>query len=213
MHAKGRVWWGRLALLLSPVLLIAPIEGLARLRGYGGYPPVFREIGDVDGARLVELDWQGSASYFFSARAGRGASRQQSFFMPKPAGVYRILLAGESAARGYPHPLPLTAGAFLEAMLEAARPGVDVEVINMGTTAVASYPVYDMVRQALPYQPDVVIVYAGNNEFSAPMAWRPLTMLGPVPPRSRLRAGCTAWGLCNGSMHAGATPPHGETRP
>ena len=158
-------WLFRLTLIALPLLILAAIEGGLRWRGLGGLPPLMREIGVVDGRLLVELDWQGSASYFFSAHPGRGTSRQQSFFMPKPPGTLRIMLAGESAARGYPYALPLTAGSFLETMLEDVRPGTDVEVINMGTTAVASFPVYDMVRQAMPYQPDLVIVYAGNNEF------------------------------------------------
>ncbi len=138
--------------------------GLRRV-GYGGYPAVFREVGDVEGLRLVELDWPGPESYFFQNHFGRGSSYQQSFFMPKNAHQVRIFLCGESAIKGDPQPLPLSAGAFLELMLEDLWPGTDVEIVNLGVTAVASYPVLDILRQAVVYEPDLVIIYTGNNEF------------------------------------------------
>lgn len=154
-----------MVLALIPVVLLAVSEAALRLAGQGGHAPLFREIGAAAGGLLVEVDWRGSQSYFFNRKPGRGACHQQSFLMPKPPGVVRIFLAGESAIQGFPQPLPLSAGAFLEAMLEDAWPGRDVEVINLGTTAVASFAVADMVKQALRYAPDLVIVYAGNNEF------------------------------------------------
>jgi hypothetical protein len=50
-------------------------------------------------------------------------------------------------------------------MLTDACPDRKIEVINLGTTAVASFPVSRIARAALPYDPDWMIVYTGNNEF------------------------------------------------
>jgi hypothetical protein len=85
--------------------------------------------------------------------------------MPKPAETVRIFLFGESAAKGYPQPRNLAMSAFMEAMLTDAWPGRTVEVINMGTTAVASFPIIPMVREAVALQPDLFVFYVGNNEF------------------------------------------------
>lgn len=158
-------WTSRGLALLFAGLLLVVVEGALRLSGYGGFPPLVREIGEVDGRMLHEIDTQSTQSYFFGAVPGRGSARGSNFFEPKGTNTVRIVLAGESAILGIPQPRPLTAGAFLEWGLEKAWPGKDVEIINLGTTAVASFPVYDLVRQLMPHQPDLLIVYAGNNEF------------------------------------------------
>jgi hypothetical protein len=56
---------------------------------------------------------------------------------------------GESAAKGYPQPRNLSMQSFLEAMLQDAWPDRKVEVISLGTTAVASFPLVSMVREAV----------------------------------------------------------------
>jgi len=85
--------------------------------------------------------------------------------MPKPADTLRIVLIGESAAKGYPQPRNLAMSAFLETMLAERLPGRTIEVINLGTTAVASFPLVYATRDALAFDPDLVIFYVGNNEF------------------------------------------------
>jgi tetratricopeptide (TPR) repeat protein len=40
-----------------------------------------------------------------------------------------------------------------------------VEVINLGTTAIASFPVMCIAEETLEYDPDLIVVYSGNNEF------------------------------------------------
>ncbi|MBP7828390.1 MAG: SGNH/GDSL hydrolase family protein [Kiritimatiellae bacterium] len=160
-----RGFWSRLALAAVPLALLAALEGGLRWRGYGGHPPVIREIGAVNGRRLVEVEARATRDYFLGTVPGRGGGRQSSFYQPKDSNTVRIVLAGESAILGFPQPPPLTAGSFLAWALRRVWPDREVEIINLGTTAVASYPVYDMVRQVLPYDPDLVVVYAGNNEF------------------------------------------------
>src|SRR5262249_44649670 len=77
----------------------------------------------------------------------------------------RIFLVGESAAKGYPQPRNLASWAFLQKMLGDAWPDRKVEVINLGTTAVASFPVLGMLTEALEFEPDLVIIHTGHNEF------------------------------------------------
>lgn len=115
--------------------------------------------------RIIETNPQAGASYFMANQTGRGANRMESFLHPKNEGDIRIILTGESAALGFPHAPPFTAGRFLQTMLQDIIPDRRVEVINLGTTAVASFPVFDMARKTLAYDPDLLIVYAGHNEF------------------------------------------------
>lgn len=162
---RRRRWPGRVAALGFAVLLLGGTEFALRRAGFGGFPPLVREIGEVGGRRLFEVEAVAMQSYFATHRAGRGSGRQSSFYEPKSPDTIRIVLAGESALLGYPQPPPLSAASFLAWSLERCWPGRTVELINLSTTAVASFPVADMTRQLLDHQPDLVIVYAGNNEF------------------------------------------------
>ncbi|GJQ26065.1 MAG: hypothetical protein HBSAPP02_10970 [Phycisphaerae bacterium] len=145
--------------------LFGAVEGVTRLCGYGGYPALMKTIGPVSGGTLVVTDPAGAASYFFANKGRAGSMFENALLMPKPAGTVRIFLCGESAMKGFPQPMALSAGAFLQAMLGDCLPGRTVEVVNLATTAVASFPVMAMLEDAIDYQPDLVIVYCGNNEF------------------------------------------------
>jgi len=154
---------GTLAML--PLLLLLAAEGILRLAGYGGYDRLLRIAGDVAGGKLVISDQAGAISYFFANRTRPGYNDQYNFLTPKPKGVFRIFIVGESAAKGYPQPRNLASSAFLEKMLADAWPERKVEVINLGTTAVASFPVLGMLTEALDFEPDLVIIHTGHNEF------------------------------------------------
>lgn len=157
--------WFRLAALLLPVLLLFAVEGFFRLKGHGGYPPLLRRVGAVPGGELVLADQSGAIPWFFANSDRPGYNDQYTFVTPKPTNVFRVFMVGESAMKGYPQPRNLASSAFLKAMLQDAWPGRRVEVINLGTTAVASYPVLGMMTEALEYQPDLVIIHTGHNEF------------------------------------------------
>jgi len=153
-------------LLALPFLLLGAIEGGLRLAGFGGYPPTFVEVGTLDdGSMLVMSDPAGPASYFFSGRSQGLALDPVAFRVPKPESTFRIVWVGGSAAKGIPQPRPLRASAFLEAMLGDLCPDRDVEVINLGVPGIAAYPVLGVLTDALRYEPDLVVVYSGNNEY------------------------------------------------
>jgi tetratricopeptide (TPR) repeat protein len=125
-----------------------------------------------------------SKPYFFANPDRPGYAEQTNFRMPKPAGTVRIFLVGESAAKGYPQPRNLSMSAFLQEMLQAAWPGRTVETINLGTTAVASFPLVYQVRDALRFDPDLFIFYLGNNEFFGAYGTGSLSAAGRLPPRA-----------------------------
>ncbi|NNF03254.1 MAG: hypothetical protein HKN17_02205, partial [Rhodothermales bacterium] len=49
--------------------------------------------------------------------------------------------------------------------LTARLPGVRVEMINLGMTAVNSYTIRDLTRHVRRMEPDAVVIYAGHNEY------------------------------------------------
>ncbi len=158
----------RLFRLLALSLVVLPLligELLARRAGYGGYPPVFARLGDYAGKTWYGTHQPGLSTFFFQNLTTVGSMEEQVFAMPKDERTLRVLLLGESAMRGYPQPPSLAASSFFKAMLADVFPQRQIEVLNFGTTAVASFAVMHILDEALAFDPDVVIVYCGNNEF------------------------------------------------
>jgi hypothetical protein len=70
------------------------------------------------------------------------------------------------AAQGDPNPFGVAR--VLEVLLRDQYPGVELEVVNAAATAINSHYVYAAARGALRLEPDVFVVYAGNNEVVGP---------------------------------------------
>ncbi len=180
--AKRRVF--RILAIALPFLVLVSIEGGLRLWGRGGYPPFLREAGHLPtGETLCLVEPAASKPYFFANPDRPGYAEQTNFRMPKPAGTIRIFLVGESAAKGYPQPRNLSMAAFLQAMLQSAWPERTAEVIDLGTTAVASFPLVYQVSDALRYDPDLFIFYVGNNEFFGAYGTGSINASGILHPR------------------------------
>lgn len=158
------------------------MEIALRLFGFGGYPPFIRSVGTLpQGEQLCIVEPAASKPYFFANPTRPGYAEQSSFIMPKPKDTLRIFLIGESAAKGYPQPRNLAMSEFLQTMLGDVLPQKRVEVINLGTTAVASFPLVYQVQDALRYQPDWFVFYVGNNEFFGAYGTASINAAGTMP--------------------------------
>jgi len=85
----------------------------------------------------------------------------------KPAGTFRIFVLGESAAMGDPDPA-YGFSRYLEAMLGQRFPEKKFEVVNTGSVAINSHVMLPIARALAKQQPDVFIIYSGNNEVVGP---------------------------------------------
>jgi hypothetical protein len=74
----------------------------------------------------------------------------------------RVVLIGESVARGYLYDPLFTPAIALEAMLKARLGADEVEVIDLARVNL-SYEIRELARGALQLEPDAVIILAGNN--------------------------------------------------
>lgn len=180
MTRISRGWFVRLAAVAlipgSVVVCFLAVEFFLRLAGIG-YPPAFfvplgRNQLHVTNDRF---GWR-----FFPRAMARAPDIE--VVGPKPRGAYRIFILGESAAMGFPEPA-FSFGRMLELMLEDRHRGVDVEVVNAAMTAINSHAILPVVRDAARYEPDLFVVYAGNNEVVGP--YGPGTVFGgaslPLP--------------------------------
>ena len=192
------------AMTLMPLLALALLEGGLRLAGAGYSTCFFEKI-------------PGQDAYTGNARFGwRFFPRAQSrtpvmLHLPagKSTGTFRIFLLGSSAALGMPEPAYGVAR-MLEAMLRLTVTNREVEVVNAAMTAVNSHVVLPIARDCAARDPDLFIVYEGNNEVVGPFGpgtvfqrWSP----GLAGIRSRLwlrstRLGQTMQGLAENAVSA-----------
>lgn len=179
---SGRGLWAKLGLAVAaPVLFFVLLEFGLVLGGVGRntdffipdeQPGVYRT-----NPRFTEL--------FFPASFGLKPLNFR-ITREKPAGTRRVFVLGESAAMGVPEPA-FSVAPLLQAQLRAACPGERIEVFNLGVTAINSHAIRRIVRQAVEFQPDLLVVYLGNNEVVGPYGASSVVD-GGTPPLALIRA-------------------------
>ena len=83
----------------------------------------------------------------------------------------RVLFMGESVARGYLYDPDFTPAMALQTILDAQFGKEEIEVIDLARTNLG-YEVRDLALAALQLEPDIAIVFAGNNWGVAPPTFR-----------------------------------------
>jgi len=88
-----------------------------------------------------------------------------SFPLKKSASTRRIFVLGGSSALGFPFGELGSFSHFLSLALGQIDPEHRYQVINLGGFGYASYRVLRVFEEILSYQPDLIIVMSGHNEF------------------------------------------------
>jgi tetratricopeptide (TPR) repeat protein len=149
--------------LVLPLLLVTSLEAALRVAGYGPDLSLF-VTQEIRGRTYLAMNPDVKHRYF--ARVPFNPSTSPDLFlMPKPAGSFRIFCLGGSTTVGYPFWFNGAFSTFLRERLARAFPDRPVEVINVGMTATNSFTTLDMARDLMEYEPDLLLVYDGHNEF------------------------------------------------
>ncbi|MBI2505021.1 MAG: SGNH/GDSL hydrolase family protein [Candidatus Latescibacteria bacterium] len=160
----------RLLALGLGILLVLAFEGGLRLFPGLAPPPLVLELAREGERTLLTVNPAYPRRFFTGAlgdQAAPGGMRMtpHPFVEPRPPSAFRVVFAGESTVQGYPHPRRLSAGAYLQAMLQDTWPQRQVEVFNAGITAISSFAVARTVEDAAMLHPDLMVVYTGHNEL------------------------------------------------
>jgi len=158
-------WIFRLAaLVLIPLLLLLLAEVALRIAGYGYDTHLFSRI-HFNGADYY-VNNESFSSRFFPPGLTRWPN---PILMPaqKKEGTFRIFVMGESAAQGDPQP-PFGPARFMEALLRERYPAANIEVENVGITAINSHVILPIARECASHDGDLWVVYMGNNEMVGP---------------------------------------------
>jgi tetratricopeptide (TPR) repeat protein len=170
------------ALVAVPLILLAGLELILRLAGYGYSTGFFEKI------RVGGQDYLVNNEDFGRRFFPRQLIRWPGPFMfeaKKPPNTFRIFILGESAARGEPEPA-CAASRYLEALLDERFPHAHFEVINLGITAIDSHVILPIARDCARADDDLWIIYMGNNEMVGPFG--AATVFGAkAPPMGLVR--------------------------
>lgn len=89
----------------------------------------------------------------------------QQFSLKKPANTRRVFCLGGSTTFGRPFADSTSFCGWLREFLPLADDSTRWEVINAGGVSYASYRVAAVMEELAEYEPDLFIVYSGQNEF------------------------------------------------
>ena len=163
--ANWRVWLlrGSLAVLV-PIALLVIVELALRLFNVG-YSTELTQPCTVHGRAANCYNLFFPAPFFPPGMI----KTPQVYAVPieKPKGTYRIFVLGESAAMGDPDPA-YSFSRYLEVILAQRFPQMKFEVFNTGSVAINSHVSLLIAKGLAKLQPDMVILYSGNNEVVGP---------------------------------------------
>ncbi|MFK7911310.1 MAG: tetratricopeptide repeat protein [Akkermansiaceae bacterium] len=163
--SRLRLWCFRLiAALVVPTVFLLLLEGGLRLFGYGE-SMTFTNVSEVRGKECHVPNPRFAWRYF-----PRKIAREAIWFsypVKKDPDTIRVFVLGGSAAQGDPEP-SYGLSRMLGRMLERRYPDKDFEVINAAMTAINSHVVRDIAAEIVEHDPDLLVVYMGNNEVVGP---------------------------------------------
>ncbi len=161
-----RLWLFRIiTALVIPALILVLIEAVLRAAGYG-YPAAALIKYQIDGSQEVYCSNPRFGWRFFPPKIAQEIS---PFAVPadKAENTYRIFILGGSAAQGEPDPA-YGFGRQLRFMLRQLYPSVNFEVYNAAIPGINSHVAVQIAKDCARLEPDLFIVYMGNNEVIGP---------------------------------------------
>ncbi|MCG3118634.1 MAG: hypothetical protein ALAOOOJD_00874 [bacterium] len=150
--------------LLLPIVLLILLEIALRAAGYGDQLRLAHRVAE-EGRVWWEINRDVGRRYFgLQPEFARQAEEGRLAFV-KPTNGFRVICLGESSMAGFPYNKNAAMPGILRTYLQQLFPDREIEVVNLGIAATNSFAVRDLMRDVLALAPDVILIYAGHNEF------------------------------------------------
>jgi tetratricopeptide (TPR) repeat protein len=168
--------WFYLIVILIPFLFFFLLEIGLRVFNYG--------IDTTQWVKITEdkyiLNPEVARRYFYNTE-NVPYSNQNAFDVIKKENSFRVFILGGSSAAGYPFSPNGDFGRYIKKRLELEYPTTKIEVINIALTAVNSYTLRDLFPGVLEQKPDLILIYAGHNEYYGALGVGSVESLGSSP--------------------------------
>ncbi len=154
--------FNRLSSIFIPVLLLVALEVSLRIFGFGISMSLFTDYKSNNDFLIINPDV--SRKYFTNTEnATRGLA--EIFRKEKKPETFRAFVLGASTGIGFPYTENGSFSRWLKYRLMNEYPEKEIEIINLSLTAVNSYAALDFTKQIIEYEPDLVLIYLGHNEY------------------------------------------------
>ncbi|WP_179004525.1 SGNH/GDSL hydrolase family protein [Winogradskyella forsetii] len=148
-----------------PFVLIFILEIGLRIGGYGESYQLFHGIPHVENKPDYLVMNKKIAGKYFKDNGLRSDNQSDLFLKTKTDSTFRVVVQGASTVVGFPFYRGASFPRLLKHRLSHTFPDKNIEVINTGITAVNSYTLWDLTDDIIEQKPDLVIIYAGHNEY------------------------------------------------
>ena len=162
-QSKKTPKWFYLILISIPVLFFVLLEFGLRIFNYGHDFTVFKVVTDYHADKLF-LNPEIPYKYFYGTRSVPSAL-PDGFDKDKKENAFRVFVFGGSSTAGWPYVPNASFPRQLKRKLELLYPENTIEVINLGISAINSYTLLDFLPAVLEQKPDLILIYAGHNEY------------------------------------------------
>jgi lysophospholipase L1-like esterase len=155
--------WFYLILVLLPILFILLLEAFLRIINYGdSYKEFVTLTKDFPNELILNPD---ITTKYFNNLNNFPVPTPDAFTRIKEKNTYRIFILGGSSAQGWPYESAASFSSNLKRRLELIYPEKHIEVINCGISAINTYSIRDFLPGILEQKPDLILIYAGHNEY------------------------------------------------
>ncbi|MGM0598385.1 MAG: tetratricopeptide repeat protein [Candidatus Rifleibacteriota bacterium] len=152
-------------LVIFPIAALLVLEAIFSIAAPGNPNSFFIKEVSADEDFIYRANYT-FAKRFFPANLAR-KPLPEIFPANKKEKTFRVFVLGESAARGE-FLADFSFSRLLEAVLKNNNPDSKIEIINTGIPAINSWIIGEIADEIIDYQPDLIIIYAGHNEFIGP---------------------------------------------
>ena len=147
-------------LIIIPLFFFILLELTLRLFNYGNNLEQWVE--PQKGKLVLNPD---VAHRYFSTIQSIPYSQYDFFDKQKKENSFRVFIMGGSSAAGFPYSPNGSFSKYIRKRLKLVYPNTKIEVVNISMAAINSYSLRDLLPEMLVQKPDLIIIYAGHNEY------------------------------------------------
>ncbi|MBU2508253.1 MAG: hypothetical protein KJ799_16260 [Bacteroidetes bacterium] len=150
-------------IIIFPFLFFLIFEITLRMTGYGYDFETFIPASEAN-PELLKLNPELTFKYFNNLNLPLNFI-PDVFTKEKDINTFRVFVFGGSSTAGWPFSANEAFARNIKRFLNEDFPKKNIEVVNFGISAVNSFTIRDIAFDAAEFDPDLVIIYAGHNEY------------------------------------------------
>ena len=153
-----------LILIAFSILVVFFIEYFLQLVGFGESYPLATVV-EKNNVKYYMINENFPKKYFSDDVQNYPKFRKGYFKLKKDENAFRIFIVGGNIVNGVPYDKSINFSSIYKFLLNNSNKNIDYELIDLSINSINSYGVNDIIKHLPKYQPDLIILNTGYNEF------------------------------------------------